>query len=97
MCTTTCVLASNAALVIVPDLGRGTVLSKASDDARFLAVSTLGWVGAGLLLTGAVGAACLTVGRETDGTREGRAVLACTGGVEPARVVAREMGARTVD
>lgn len=97
---------SNAALVIVPDLGRAVLGGVLEDGVGFLALGVvLCWVVAVLPLAGAVGAvgraAGFIVDRETDVVRESWAAPARTGGVEraveSARVVALEMGARTVD
>lgn len=98
----TCVLDSNAALVIVPDLGRWLVGGASEEGTAFFAAGVaLGLVVAGLPRWSLAGAADFVVSRETDVVRLGWATPARTGGVERvvegARVVALETGARTVD
>ena len=97
---------SNAALVIVPDLGRSVVGGALEAGTGFLAAGVaLGWGVAILPLTGAVGgvgrAAGFVVDCEMEVARVGWAALARTRGVEReaegARVVAFEVGACNVD
>jgi hypothetical protein len=97
---TVCEFDSNAALVIVPDVGRAALVRVLAGMLRVV-TGAVGLLEAAFPASFVILVAALVAGRATDGPREGAAVLARTGGVERAaegaRVVARETGARTVD